>query len=359
MLPWIHRRRGSRLPWRKRLLRWLLRRPPAWLRLLQGGLVIRDGRPLEPALGVVARYLARGPQFHDLSPEDARRQLAKRSALVADESVLMDRVEDRTIPGPGGELPIRVYTPADLPYDPPAVVYFHGGGWVLGSLDSHDSLCRVIAGQTPAKVVAVDYRLAPEHRFPAAFRDALAAFRWVAENAPALGVDPARIAVAGDSAGANLATVVALATRGDTVSPAAQLLFYPVTDGRRNTLSYETYASGFGLSRATMNWFFSHYLPDPELIEDPRVSPLLAEDLAGSPPAIVVTAGFDVLRDEGDAYAERLRAAGVEVVHQRFGRLLHAFANMTAIEPCRRALDEMISELARRLHALSRPAGSR
>ena len=312
---------------------------------------MRDDRVLEPALAVALRSLARGPERHTLTPEAARRQLNAQAALVADDVVLMHRLEDRQIPTVDGvERTVRIYEPPDLTVDAPAIVYLHGGGWVLGDLTSHDGLCRIIAGQTPAKVIAVDYRLAPEHPFPAAFDDAVAAFRWVVEHAETLRIDRSRIAVMGDSAGGNLAAGVALATRDDTVRPVVQVLIYPVTDGRCDTDSYETFAQGFGLSRQTMEWFYRHYLPEPEQATDPRVSPLLAEDLSGLPRAIVATAGFDVLRDEGEAFADRLQDAGVEVVHQHFPSLIHGYANMTALAPCRRAIDQTISELAHQLY---------
>jgi acetyl esterase len=240
-------------------------------------------------------------------------------------------VEDRGIPGPAGEIPIRVYTP-EARVAQPIVVYFHGGGFVIGSLSSHDPLCRVLAGRIPAIVVAVDYRLAPEHPFPAAAEDAYAAMRWVADHARELGGDPARIAVAGDSAGGNLSAVVSLLARergGPTL--AHQMLIYPVTDFSFETRSHIDNAEGYLLTRPLMQWFLGHYFSGPTPRSDPRFAVLRVADLSGVPPATVLTAEFDPLRDEGESYGARLRAAGVPVTVMRYDGMIHGFLPQPAL----------------------------
>ncbi len=234
--------------------------------------------------------------------------------------------EDRTIPGPAGEIPIRIYTPAGQG-PKPVIVYFHGGGWVIGELDTVDNPLRRIANRTGAVVVSVDYRLAPEHVYPAAFDDSYAATAWVAEHAAELGGDPERVAVSGDSAGGNLAAAVAIAAR-DRQGPrlAAQLLIYPVTDFDFTTESYEQNGEGYLLTKGSMQWFWAHYLGAQDLGKDPYACPARADDLAGLPPAFVATAEFDPLRDEGEAYAANLRIAGVDVTAKRYDGMLHGFA---------------------------------
>jgi acetyl esterase len=234
--------------------------------------------------------------------------------------------EDRTIPGPAGDIPVRVYTPAgDGPK--PVILYFHGGGWVIGDLDVCDNPVRRIANKTGAVVVSVDYRLAPEHFYPAAFDDSYAATVWVAEHAAELGGDPERIATCGDSAGGNLAAAIAIAAR-DRQGPrlAAQLLLYPVTDFNFTTGSYEENGEGYLLTRGSMQWFWAHYLGPQELGKDPFACPARADNLVGLPPAFVATAEFDPLRDEGEAYAANLRTAGVEVTAKRYDGMVHGFA---------------------------------
>jgi acetyl esterase len=214
----------------------------------------------------------------------------------------------------------------------PLIVYFHGGGWTIGDLETCDNVCRFLALNTPATVLSVGYRLAPEHPFPAAVEDACAAYRWAAVDNTRLGVDPARIAVAGDSAGGNLAAAASLLARDDDgPCPAMQALIYPVTDAVGAQRSRDTFAKGFLLARADMDWFERHYLPSDVDRADPRVSVLRADDLSGLPPAYVATAGFDPLRDEGEAYATRMQDAGGEVTLRRHPGLIHGFANMTAI----------------------------
>ena len=209
---------------------------------------------------------------------------------------------------------------------------------MVGDLDTHDPVCRFLAREGDVIVLAVNYRLAPEHRFPAAVEDALAAFRWAAREASRLDADAGRIGVAGDSAGGNLAAVVAqLATQAGTPRPALQLLIYPVTDLSQKHPSYRLFADGFFLTEKEMDWYRGHYLPDEAAALDPRASPLLAPDLRGLPPAIVLTAGFDVLRDEGEAYARRMEAAGVPVRLRRHAGLIHGFCNGTALNPAAHA----------------------
>jgi acetyl esterase len=237
-------------------------------------------------------------------------------------------VVDRTIPGPAGELTVRLYRPASAPADAklPALVYAHGGGWVFGNLDSHDVLCAQLALEAGIAVFHVDYRLAPEARFPGAFDDVVAALKWVAANGASVGIDPTRLAIGGDSAGGNLAAAVSLWAR-DHGGPKLlmQLLAYPVTDAVARAESYRHFEDGYGLNAVTMEWFFDHYTPDRTSRGDWRVSPLRAASLAGLPPALVVTAGYDPLRDEGRAYAWRLQQEGTQADLVEFGGMLHGF----------------------------------
>lgn len=265
----------------------------------------------------------------------ARSQLQKLSSMI-DSGVAVD-VDNGSIPGPAGPLPVRRYTPADAATgerrvdgsSAPLLVFFHGGGFVVGDLDTHDGLCRLLCRDAGVHVLAVDYRLAPEHPAPAAVDDCYTAYRWALEHAAEFGADPARVAVGGDSAGGNLAAVVSQLARNDGITvPALQLLLYPVTDFANDTRSKTLFADGYFLTKKDMDWFRDNYLAGSALgVDDPRVSPLLAEDLSGLPPALVLTGGFDPLRDEGNQYAEALAAAGVAVDHRQFGPVVHAFAN--------------------------------
>lgn len=299
--------------------------------------------PIHPA---VAAHLAEGAAlglrpYDEQPPADARAQLVRVMAarLGADHRPLpMKEVIDRTIPVGDHEVGLRTYRPStpDGRELLPTVVFLHGGGWVIGDLDTHDALCRRIAAGLPAVVVAADYRLAPEHPFPAPLEDADAATRWAADHVDELGGDPDALVVAGDSAGAAMATVVARRVR-DTGGPrlAAQLLLYPVTDLSMVHASYIEMADGPGLTAATMAWFIGHY-DGPA--DDPDASPMAANDLAGLPPAVVTVAGHDPLRDEGDAYARRLADAGVPTVHRRHEDLVHAYALMETVPPAMSAL---------------------
>jgi acetyl esterase len=273
------------------------------------------------------------------SPAEARAMSLEGSAAVSGPPLPMERVEEIEIPGPAGPIPARLYAPPTAEPQPrPLLVYYHGGGWVVGDLETHDGLCRFLATHADADVLSVDYRLAPEHPFPAAVDDAFAAFNWAVAHAAELGVDPARIAVGGDSAGGNLAAAVSLLARDDGgAKPAMQLLIYPVTDAVGGQVSRDTFAEGFMLTKADMDWFEEHYLPAGAQSEDPRVSVLHAGDLSNLPPAYVTTAGFDPLRDEGEAYAARMREAGTRVALRRHPGLIHSFANLTAISRSSRA----------------------
>jgi acetyl esterase len=256
------------------------------------------------------------------------------------------QVTDRVIPGPGGNLPLRVYRPAGAGPQP-VLLYFFGGGWTLGSIETSDGICRALANAVPCTVVTVGYRLAPEHRFPAAVHDCEAATRWVAEHAAELGVDPARIAVGGDSAGGNLAAVVALLARDAGPPLAAQLLVYPNTRYRSQTASMRESTDPWLFNSASVGWYWSHYLADPADGSNPLASPLLAEDLTGLPPALVITAEYDPLRDEGEQYGERLREAGVPTVVTRYAGMMHGFFAMSGIlDAARRAVQQAAGQLA-------------
>lgn len=269
----------------------------------------------------------------------ARSQLRTLSAMI--DAGISVGVRDSTIPGPTGPLPVRHYTPADVSVSggtsrerssagpAPLLVFFHGGGFVVGDLETHDALCRLLCRDAGIHVMAVDYRLAPEHPAPAAVDDCYAAYRWALAHAAELGADPTRVAVGGDSAGGNLAAVVSQLARNDDITvPALQVLLYPATDFSSDTRSKTLFAENFFLTKKDMDWFRDNYLTGSALdVGDPRVSPLLADDLSGLPPAMVLTGGFDPLRDEGNQYAEALAAAGVPVDHRQFGPVVHAFAN--------------------------------
>lgn len=278
-----------------------------------------------PALGMLAS-----------SPVKGRKNLDISSASIADTFPPFAIEEDLVIDGPDGPIPATRYRYRDNPRG--LVVFYHGGGFVVGSRASHDSVARHLAVNAGVDVLSVDYRLAPENPFPAAVDDSVAAFRYAVERAPSWGIDPKVIGVAGDSAGGNLAAVVSQLVRGDKVVPAHQLLIYPVTDGSSSRASRKEFAKGYFLTEEVMDWFIDNYVPDVAQRTDPRVSPLLADDLSGLPPAHVIVAGFDPLRDEGVAYADALRDAGVPVTFERAGGMIHGFVNMTLVSPTARGI---------------------
>jgi len=272
------------------------------------------------------------PPPSKLSVEQNRTLYLERGALTQPEPPQVERVENLTIEGPDGSIRARLYVPArseTLKKAPPVLVYFHGGGWVIGDLETHDTLCRQLAVAAGIAVVSVDYRLAPEHPFPAAVDDAITATYWVHNHAGSLGLDPSRLAVGGDSAGGNLAAVVTITARdrGD-LALAFQLLIYPATEMGRDTPSYKTNGEGYLLTADTMAYFHDHYIKEPEQDLDWRAAPLLAKDLSHLPPALVVTAGYDPLRDQGLAYAERLSESGNKASYVVFERQTHGFILM-------------------------------
>jgi acetyl esterase len=271
------------------------------------------------------------PPTHTLSVADARAWYRDRRSVTQPAPPDVARVSELRASGPHGSIPLRSYRPLGSSDNDvlPVLVYFHGGGWTIGDLDTHDTLCRELVNGAGCAVVAVDYRMGPEHRFPAAVDDAIAATRWVHEHAAELRLDATRLAVGGDSAGGNLAAVVAIAARDSADLPIAfQLLIYPATDQHRGAPSHTENAQGYLLTRDTMDYFCGHYLADPAHYNDWRASPLLCEDLGRLPPALVLTAGYDPLRDEGKAYAERLTAAGNRASHVCFDRQIHGFIPM-------------------------------
>ncbi|MDI2127425.1 alpha/beta hydrolase [Yinghuangia seranimata] len=296
------------------------------------------GKPLDPAVrGLIDMMTATFPPVGttlDDAPE-ARRILAAAPKSPAP-PIPVAHVGDRTVPGPDGDLPVRVYRPAGSTDAEalPAVVFLHGGGWVLCGLDTYDQTCRALANATGAVFVSVDYRLAPETRFPGAAEDAYAAYTWVRANAAELGCDPARVAVAGDSAGGNLAAAVALMARDrGAEQPTFQLLMYPVLDHRRATASYTENADGYFLTAAQLAWFWAQYIgPDGDPAH-PYASPGTADDLSGLAPAFVVAPELDPLRDEGVAYAERLAAAGVPAAYGVYEGMFHGSISMGALVP--------------------------
>jgi acetyl esterase len=295
------------------------------------------------------------PPIHTLTPAQARQAYLDRRSFSQPDPGEVAEVRDLAAPGPAGSIPLRLYRPLGSPRGAalPALVYYHGGGWVIGDLDTHDTLCRELANQSGCAVVAVDYRMGPEHRFPAAVDDVLAATRWVRDQAAALGIDAERLAVGGDSAGGNLAAVVALAARdaGD-LAIAFQLLIYPATDMRRGHPSHVTNGQGYLLTSDTISYFHDHYISDARHDLDWRASPLLHPKLAGLPPALVLTAGFDPLRDEGLAYASALSAAGSRATYVCFERQIHGFIGMgRVLDEANAAVSMCAAELRRALKA--------
>ena len=316
-------------------------------RLLAGRRVVRDGQTLATDVQLMLRLkkLAREPGPETLPVEEGRRAVLRQSAMVGGAQPV-GAVRDL----PVDDRPARLYVPTgERARSPgPLLVFFHGGGWVYGDLDSHDAPCRFLAERAGVRVLSVDYRLAPEHPFPAAYDDCLAAYRWVVDHAEQLGADPDRLAVGGDSAGGCLAATTALAAAEDGLPLASQLLVYPGTDMRGGAESRSMFGEGFYLTTGFIDLARGHYVPDRSTHDDPRVSPLVAKVPDGLAPAYVVTAGYDPLRDEGEAYARKLAEAGVEVELRRFPDQIHGFLNLVGVGRTSRAA---MAEIAAKLHA--------
>jgi acetyl esterase len=303
---------------------------------------------LDPQAEALLQQMAQRniPPLHTLTPTQAREVMRKMAALSAKPEPVA-KVENLTIPEPDEQIPVRIYTPqGNGPF--PVLVFFHGGGWVICDLDTHDNLCRSLTNRACCVVVSVDYRLAPEHKFPAAVEDAYAATQWVANNANRINGDPARVAVGGDSAGGNLAAVVAILAR-DRNGPRLvyQLMIYPVTNvSAADTDSHRDYADGYFLDRGDGEWFCYNYLNCEADRFNPLVSPLLAPDLSNLPPALVITAEFDVLRDDGESYAKRLKEAGVPVKYTRYKGMIHGFMSMEGLlDQARNGIEEASAAL--------------
>ena len=311
---------------------------------------------LDPQVQEVIKLVIKSgrPAYNTLSPKDARQLFRETRPASTPTPPEIGSVANVTAEGPGGPIPLRVYRPTGVATGAalPSLVYYHGGGWVIGDLDTHDVQCRQTAAEAGIVVVAVDYRLAPEHKFPAAVDDAWAATRWVVAHGSELGIDSRRIAVGGDSAGGNLAAVVALMARdaGNAPAIALQVLTYPVTDLSGESKSYGDFADGYMLTRESMRWFKNHYLKSSSDADDWRASPLRAASLAGLPPALIITAGFDPLRDEGAAYAARMTEAGGSVDYVCYGGMIHGFMPMgKLIDTGNRAISHVAASLRQAL----------
>lgn len=310
---------------------------------------------LDPQTAALLRELAaRGAKpTHTLTPQEAREAYLARRDFMQPTPVTVGDVTDLAMPGSESDIRLRMYRPLELSDQQlPVLVYFHGGGFVIGNLDSHDGLCRELCKQAHCVVIAVDYRLAPEHPYPAAGQDCLAATRWVHQNAAKLNIDQARIAVGGDSAGGQLAAVTALALRDDKkLKLAFQLLIYPITDARMQSDSIERNGQGYLLGKRDLAYYYGHYFADSRVREEPMASPLLAGDLSGLPDAFVLTAGFDPLHDEGLAYANALSRAGTITQYVCFTRQIHGFVLMgKVIDEANLAISTCAAALKRALH---------
>ena len=299
-----------------------------------------DGQTLDPHLKILLGLnKGRGGFETKGSVEAARLEYRNMISVLERPEAAADVTHDRTVETDAGKVPVRIYESSKAGARP-CIVYFHGGGYVIGDLDTHDGLCRRFSRELSATVIAVDYRLAPENPFPAGADDCVAVTRWVLESAESLGIDPERVALAGDSAGGNFAAVVSQEVPGI----AFQLLIYPGTDARSQTESKTIFATGFGLNKSTTDWFFQTYSQGAERSE-PRISPAASTNLAKSPPTHIATAGFDVLRDEGRDFGKLLQEAGIECTMENHSSLSHGFVHFTRLPGCDRGVAKLIENL--------------
>lgn len=293
--------------------------------------------PLDPVLKAFLDQVAAmgGPKTWDMQPGEAREAFAGLMQLAGPKDIPIGKVTNIAIPAAHGEIAARSYAPVAASSEPlPTLVFFHGGGWVIGNIDTHDGLCRMIANASGCRVISVEYRLSPESKFPGPVEDAMAAIEWIEKNAAQLGVDANRLAVGGDSAGGDLAAVVAQTAKAKGAPKIAyQMLLFPVTQIGEETRSLREYAENYFLERRTLDWFYAHYLPADADTKDPRISPLEAKDVSGLPPAYIMLAGYDPLHDEGFAYAEKLRIAGVSVTVADYPDMVHDFIYLQAVLP--------------------------
>lgn len=335
-------RRISRVALRGRLARWLARSRRAPV----------GGRVLDVQLGAMLRLddLTGEGGVKGLTPEAARARMRRTVPIVAPRVPADVRREDLTLPGAAGPLPCALWSPAGLARPAPCVFYVHGGGWATGDLETHAPFCAGLASRARCVVLAVTYRLSPEHKFPAAVEDVDALFRSLPARAKELGIDTTRVAISGDSAGGNLCAVLARHTRREKFAPLAQFLIYPATDLTRSFASHRTYGGRYMLTKDSIDWYLAHYVRSAADERDPDASCLFADDVAGVAPAVVYTAGFDPLVDEGKAYADKLAAAAVPVRYRCFEDLIHGFNLMGgAVAAARRATEEIVDDIAREL----------
>jgi acetyl esterase/lipase len=330
-------------------LRALLSLPRPILRgLAGGGVVYVGGRTLDPRLQFLASQARRAPPLTSVAPQEARIGAAQALAPLAGTVEGGVRIEFLQVQGQGGPIALRAYRPEDQNPDAPMMVWAHFGGGVIGDLDTSEVFCTLLAKMARCVVLSVDYRLAPENRFPAGLDDLLAAYRWAREHTTQFGAQQGRVAVGGDSMGGNFAAVAAQEMkRAGEPQPELQLLIYPVVDVASETASMTTYAEAYPLSRATLAWFMGHYMRPGDSPTDPRLSPIKAKDLAGLAPAVIATAGFDPLLDQGEAYARALRKAGVDVTYRCYDALAHAFTAFTGAVPAADAACREIAGLVR------------
>lgn len=335
---------------------WLFRLPPRVQWLLSGSpQVVVGEHKLHPEMQLLlsVRRMRGAKGLHMGTLDRSRHAMRAEAVRFSGDPVEVASVRDMELEGAAGDkLRARHYAPKDVPAGAPLLVYYHGGGFVLGELDGFDEPCRILCHHAGVHVLSVEYRLAPEHRFPAAAEDAVALFRWAKANAEKLGADPSRVGVGGDSAGGNLSTVVCQQTAGQAATPSFALLIYPAVDRLTKRESQSLFADNFLLTSEDMQWFDESYIDgQSELRKDPRLSPMFGTELAKHPPAALVTAEFDPLRDEGEAYAAALQAAGARVTHRREAGLIHGFINMVGVSPAaHRALMRLAADLRELAH---------
>lgn len=335
-------------------LKLLFSLPKTTLYLLSGKKPIHiDNKTLDPGLQLVTTVLGIFPGFETLSPKDARQVLEAISGLIEAPIHSKPDIENISInvENPKGKIPLRIYKPKHSHQKLPVIVYNHGGGYVMGSIDSHEKVCELICEGANCIVVSVGYRLAPEYKFPTAVYDVISAYKWVCDNLNFLGGEETKIAIGGDSAGATMATVTCHELKNTKYKPFFQMLIYPGTDASRKPQSRENYGKGFFLTSNQIDWFIQNYLETEDNAYSPLVSPLLYKDFYNLTPAYISTAGLDPILDDGIDYVKKLEEAKVPVIYKNFPSLIHGFVNMTAIPACKDAVDDAISELKKAFHS--------